>query len=75
MLICPSGISVSACRKQENKRITIFATKEIINHLSLCTNYRCILQKKKKREILFSFQLAVYEKQKTNSLNLAKKRL
>lgn len=74
MLICPSGISVSACRKQENKRITIFATKEIINHLSLCTNYRCILQKKK-REILFSFQLAVYEKQKTNSLNLAKKRL
>lgn len=53
MLVCPSGISVSARRKQENKRITIFATKEIINHLSLCTNYRHILQKRKKREIFY----------------------
>lgn len=65
MLICLSGISVSACRKQENRRIRTFASKEVICHLSPCINYSYVLQK---RDLLFCFQLARFGKQKINFL-------
>lgn len=54
----------------ENRRITILASKEVICHLVLIIATCC-----KKRDLFFSFQLAMSGKQKINFSEMTKKRL